>query len=199
MGEREHRRAAPTSTPRRACSTRCWRASRRSRAHRQAILARHSMEAVPSLQVVRNSVPDEVEDAVMQALEKTPADRLPPCGISPMRSPRWISGAPRGERPPARCGSAQCSARRPAHHRQRTRGAARASSQGQGVCPVSRQGVLVSGDRRDSGCPGPLGMAAGCDPARPRARLPVSVPIGSPCCTSAVEARQTLWAMWRTG
>jgi serine/threonine protein kinase/tetratricopeptide (TPR) repeat protein len=42
-----------------------------------AILARHSMEAVPSLQVVRNSVPDEIEDAIMRALEKTPADRFP--------------------------------------------------------------------------------------------------------------------------
>ncbi|HEX3233476.1 MAG TPA: serine/threonine-protein kinase, partial [Gemmatimonadales bacterium] len=40
-----------------------------------AIMARHSMEAVPSLQVVRQSIPDEVEDIVMQALEKTPADR----------------------------------------------------------------------------------------------------------------------------
>jgi TolB-like protein len=34
------------------------------------------MEVVPSLQVVRSSIPDEVEDAVMQALEKTPADRF---------------------------------------------------------------------------------------------------------------------------
>jgi serine/threonine-protein kinase len=41
-----------------------------------AILARHAMEAVPSLQVVRPSVPDEVEDAVLRALEKTPADRF---------------------------------------------------------------------------------------------------------------------------
>jgi eukaryotic-like serine/threonine-protein kinase len=41
-----------------------------------AIMARHSMEIVPSLQVVRQSVPDEVEDAVMRALEKTPADRF---------------------------------------------------------------------------------------------------------------------------
>ena len=41
-----------------------------------AIMARHSMEVVPSLQVVRQSVPDEVEDAVLQALEKTPADRF---------------------------------------------------------------------------------------------------------------------------
>ena len=42
-----------------------------------AILARHSMEPVPSLQVVRQSIPDELEDAVMRALEKTPADRFP--------------------------------------------------------------------------------------------------------------------------
>jgi serine/threonine-protein kinase len=42
-----------------------------------AILARHSLESVPSLQVVRNSVPDDVEDAIMRALEKTPADRYP--------------------------------------------------------------------------------------------------------------------------
>jgi eukaryotic-like serine/threonine-protein kinase len=42
-----------------------------------AILARHSMEAVPSLKVVRRAIPDEVEYAVMRALEKTPADRFP--------------------------------------------------------------------------------------------------------------------------
>jgi serine/threonine-protein kinase len=41
-----------------------------------AIMARHSMEKVPSLQVVRSAVPDEVEDIVMRALEKTPADRF---------------------------------------------------------------------------------------------------------------------------
>jgi TolB-like protein/tRNA A-37 threonylcarbamoyl transferase component Bud32 len=41
-----------------------------------AIMARHSMEVVPRLQVVRPSVPDQVEDAIMRALEKTPADRF---------------------------------------------------------------------------------------------------------------------------
>jgi serine/threonine-protein kinase len=41
----------------------------------RAILARHTMEQVPSVTVVRPSIPDEVEDAVLQALEKTPADR----------------------------------------------------------------------------------------------------------------------------
>lgn len=42
-----------------------------------AVLARHSMETVPSLQVVRHAVPDGIEDAIMRALEKTPADRFP--------------------------------------------------------------------------------------------------------------------------
>ena len=42
-----------------------------------AILARQSMESVPSLRVVRHSIPDDVEEAVMRALEKTPADRFP--------------------------------------------------------------------------------------------------------------------------
>ncbi len=42
----------------------------------RAILARHTMEQVPSVTVVRPSIPDEVEDAVMQSLEKTPADRF---------------------------------------------------------------------------------------------------------------------------
>ncbi len=42
----------------------------------RSIMARHAMEQVPSIQVVRQSVPDDLEDAVMQALEKTPADRF---------------------------------------------------------------------------------------------------------------------------
>jgi serine/threonine-protein kinase len=41
----------------------------------RAILARHTMEQVPSVTVVRPSIPDEIEDAVLQSLEKTPADR----------------------------------------------------------------------------------------------------------------------------
>ncbi|MEP6571341.1 MAG: serine/threonine-protein kinase [Gemmatimonadota bacterium] len=41
----------------------------------RSIMARHAMEQVPSLQVVRDTVPDEVEDAIFCALNKTPADR----------------------------------------------------------------------------------------------------------------------------
>jgi TolB-like protein/tRNA A-37 threonylcarbamoyl transferase component Bud32 len=43
----------------------------------QSIMARHSMAAVPSMQIVRNTIPDEVEDAVQRALAKSPADRFP--------------------------------------------------------------------------------------------------------------------------
>jgi serine/threonine-protein kinase len=41
----------------------------------RAILARHSMEQVPSLRVVRQTIPAELEEVALQALEKTPADR----------------------------------------------------------------------------------------------------------------------------
>ena len=41
-----------------------------------AIMARHTMQAVPSIRLVRSSVPEEVEDAIMHALEKVPADRF---------------------------------------------------------------------------------------------------------------------------
>jgi serine/threonine-protein kinase len=42
----------------------------------QAIMARHSMSEVPSMQVVRQTIPDEVEDVVQKALAKAPADRF---------------------------------------------------------------------------------------------------------------------------
>jgi serine/threonine-protein kinase len=41
-----------------------------------AIMARHTMQPVPSIRLVRATVPEEVEDAVMHALEKVPADRF---------------------------------------------------------------------------------------------------------------------------
>jgi serine/threonine-protein kinase len=41
-----------------------------------AIMARHTMELPPSIQIVRGTVPDELEGAIMRALEKVPADRF---------------------------------------------------------------------------------------------------------------------------
>jgi len=41
-----------------------------------AIFARHSLDQIPSLRIVRGTVPDAVEDAILQALAKVPADRF---------------------------------------------------------------------------------------------------------------------------
>jgi len=41
-----------------------------------AVIARHSLEPVPSLRVVRQTVPQAVEGAIMQAMAKLPADRF---------------------------------------------------------------------------------------------------------------------------
>ena len=40
-----------------------------------AIMAKHAMEMVPSIRIVRPSVPEEVEEAIFAALEKAAADR----------------------------------------------------------------------------------------------------------------------------
>ena len=41
-----------------------------------AVIARHSLEPVPSLRVVRQTVPQAVEGAIMRAMAKLPADRF---------------------------------------------------------------------------------------------------------------------------
>jgi eukaryotic-like serine/threonine-protein kinase len=43
----------------------------------QAVIARHSVEPVPSLRVVRQTVPPEMEAAIVRAMAKSPADRFP--------------------------------------------------------------------------------------------------------------------------
>ena len=43
----------------------------------QAVLARHSLDPVPGLRVVRQTVPPEVEAAIVRAMAKAPADRFP--------------------------------------------------------------------------------------------------------------------------
>jgi serine/threonine-protein kinase len=46
----------------------------------QALIARHVAEPAPLITTVRPSVPDEVQDVILQALEKVPADRFPTIG-----------------------------------------------------------------------------------------------------------------------
>ena len=43
------------------------------------IMARHAMEQVPSVRIVRQSVPEEVEEAIFAAMGKSPADRPKTC------------------------------------------------------------------------------------------------------------------------
>jgi eukaryotic-like serine/threonine-protein kinase len=40
-----------------------------------AIMARHAMDTLPSIRIVRPAVPEEVEEAIFAAMEKSPADR----------------------------------------------------------------------------------------------------------------------------
>ena len=46
----------------------------------QALIARHSLDSVPSLTIVRQTIPEEVEDVVLCALAKVPADRFSTAG-----------------------------------------------------------------------------------------------------------------------
>jgi eukaryotic-like serine/threonine-protein kinase len=41
----------------------------------QAVMARHSLDAVPRLKIVREAIPDDLEVVIERALEKVPADR----------------------------------------------------------------------------------------------------------------------------
>ena len=43
----------------------------------QAVMARHSLEPVPSLRIVRQTIPPAVEQAVTRAMAKLPVDRFP--------------------------------------------------------------------------------------------------------------------------
>src|SRR6266480_5128962 len=46
----------------------------------QAIMARHSLDSVPRLKIVRDAIPDELELVIERALEKVPADRYQTSG-----------------------------------------------------------------------------------------------------------------------
>src|SRR5438128_4023216 len=47
----------------------------------QAVMARHSLDLVSPPSIVRASIPDAVEDALLRALAKTPADRFPTAAL----------------------------------------------------------------------------------------------------------------------
>src|SRR5437899_12623702 len=43
-------------------------------------MARHSLDSVPRLKIVRDAIPDELETVIERALEKVPADRYQTSG-----------------------------------------------------------------------------------------------------------------------
>jgi serine/threonine-protein kinase len=59
----------------------------------QAVIARHSSDAVPPLRTARPTVPDVVEAAIVKALAKTPADRFPTAAAFAAALPALDSGA----------------------------------------------------------------------------------------------------------
>jgi serine/threonine-protein kinase len=67
------------------------------------VLARHSLEAVPGLRIVRDTVPVGVEAAIMKAMAKMPADRFASMAqfLDALAAPRHetIPSAPPNERP----------------------------------------------------------------------------------------------------
>ena len=124
-----------------------------------AILARHSWRRCPACRWCAIRFPMRWKTRSCGRWRRPRPIDFPPSGISPMRSPKWISGVLHAVPPPARC---EHGALLPQGVR-RTTGSVRAepkraSSQGPGVCPISGQGVLVNRDRRDSGRPGALGL-----------------------------------------
>jgi serine/threonine-protein kinase len=72
----------------------------------QAILARHSFDSVSPPSIVRNTVPDTVERAILRALAKAPVDRYPtmPSFVEALTTPGGVTGARRvaPPRPPPR-------------------------------------------------------------------------------------------------
>lgn len=60
----------------------------------QAIMARHSMDMVSPPTIVRGTIPDAVEDGILRALSKVPADRFPTTALyaEALQVPSAVSG-----------------------------------------------------------------------------------------------------------
>src|SRR5207248_974383 len=63
----------------------------------QAVIARHSMDSVSPPSIVRSTIPDAVEGAILRALSKVPADRYPTCALfaEALNTPSAATGAAR--------------------------------------------------------------------------------------------------------
>jgi len=124
-----------------------------------AILARHSLEAVPSMRVVRRTVPDDLEAVVDEALEKSPADRFQSAReFSEALSAVDLSAVPR--RPTARLTSARLAAKKRKQRRTVVWGAAGAA----GLAVAAIGAVFVLGKLRGGGGSAGPGTFEGLDP-----------------------------------
>jgi serine/threonine-protein kinase len=67
----------------------------------QAVIARHSVEPVPSLRLIRQTVPQGAEAAIVRALAKVPADRFPSMQhfLDGLRAPDAVSVSTVGSSP----------------------------------------------------------------------------------------------------
>ena len=63
----------------------------------QAIIARHSIDMVSPPSIVRNTIPDAVEEAILRGLSKVPADRYPTATLfaEALNTPSAVTGAVR--------------------------------------------------------------------------------------------------------
>src|SRR5207244_1655730 len=61
----------------------------------QAIIARHSLDMVSPPSIVRSTIPDAVEGAILRALSKVPADRYPTTALfaEALNTPSAATGA----------------------------------------------------------------------------------------------------------
>src|SRR5712691_6807204 len=75
----------------------------------QAVIARHSLDMVSPPSIVRESIPDAMEEALLRGLAKTPADRFPTVIMfaEALARPSMATGARRrlSQIPPARGGA----------------------------------------------------------------------------------------------
>ncbi|HYT82968.1 MAG TPA: hypothetical protein VEK86_05930, partial [Gemmatimonadales bacterium] len=75
----------------------------------QAIIARHSLDMVSPPSIVRATIPDAVEDAILRALAKVPADRYPTTALfaEALNTPSRATGAARRATLARRAGAAR--------------------------------------------------------------------------------------------
>src|SRR3989441_971091 len=113
----------------------------------QAIMARHSLDAVPRLKIVRDAIPDDLEVVIERALEKVPADRYQTSGEFVKSLTAASTGHVSRITVARRCGALPQSGRPPRLDRARAR-SRHASRGGSGASRFARARYRSPGRRR---------------------------------------------------